>query len=132
MKLMFGTKDGGPESRVYMYGLEIKSLFTIALLRFEHGSREAYHSHAFNCVSLVLSGQLAEYHRASGSQRWVSSGVQLHNPFSVIWTYRDTFHKVYSNGRSWVLTFRGPWARTWREEAGGREYGLTHGRVELP
>ena len=38
----------------------VSTLFSIALLVFEDGSREAYHEHAFNCVSWVLSGHLSE------------------------------------------------------------------------
>ena len=49
MKLFKYMKDGGPESTVWGYFLiEIKSLFTIVLLHFKNGSREAYHNHAFN------------------------------------------------------------------------------------
>ena len=56
--LLFHTgKDGGPESKVDGYWLfRHKRLFTVALLRFSKGSREAYHSHAFNAVSWVLTG----------------------------------------------------------------------------
>ena len=50
--MMFkASKDGGPDSTVWMYGIEVKWLFSILLLRFEDGSRDAYHSHAFDCVS---------------------------------------------------------------------------------
>lgn len=30
-------------------------------------------------------------------------------------TKRSTFHKVVSVGRTWVLSFRGPWSPTWQE-----------------
>jgi hypothetical protein len=46
-----------------------------------------------------------------------------------IYTYRETMHKVTSVGRSWVLTFRGPWCDSWEEFAGGSYRTLTHGRV---
>lgn len=130
MKFLWNKKDGGPESRVWMYGLEIKSLFSILLLRFEDGSREAYHSHAFNCFSWVLSGGLLErFVRTRGLPWFVVRHAPSWRGFS---THRDTFHKVTSIGRTWVLTFRGPWAGTWQEYT--KERGLvtlTHGRKEV-
>jgi hypothetical protein len=59
MKLLETTKDGGAESTVWAHWLiEIKSLFSVALLRFEDGTRDAFHSHAFGCVSWVICGRL--------------------------------------------------------------------------
>lgn len=109
MKLFSYGKDGGPESTVTGFWLiEIRSLFSIALLRFKHGSRDSYHSHAFNCVSWLLKGNLKEYN--------LDSSKRLYKPsIKPIVTKRSTFHKVYSAGTSWVLTFRGPWSKTWKE-----------------
>lgn len=125
MKFFSRTKDGGAESTVWAYWLvEIKSLFSIALLRFEDGSRDAYHSHAFNCVSFVLSGKLVENH-FDGKVNEFKAGMKP------VITKRETFHKVVSVGRTWVLTFRGPWANTWTEYVPGDESSmqtLTHGR----
>ena len=123
MKLFSRMKDGGEESLVWGYWLiEIKSLFSIVLLRFENGSREAYHNHAFNCFSWILWGHLIEY-ILDGPV--ISRGTSL-LPFG---TYRTTFHKVESVGRTWVLSFRGPWSNTWKENIDGEEITLTHGRV---
>lgn len=131
MKFFTKRKDGGPESKVTGFFLvEIKSLFTIVLLRFDEGTREAYHSHAFSCISWVLSGGLLEcFHGAR--KRAVH-----HFPSVVpVITRRSTFHKVYGQaGRStWVLSFRGPWAQTWNEylPAEDRTVTLTHGRKEV-
>lgn len=122
MKLLWNKKDGGPESHVYMYGIESKRFGSVLLLRFEHGSREAYHSHAFNAVSWVLSGKLREYVRKTLQ-------VNIYRPsLSPIRTARSNMHKVYSVGRTWVLSFRGPWVAHWQEI---NEHGLqtlTHGR----
>jgi hypothetical protein len=109
MKIFSYGKDGGNESTVWGYWLvEIKSLFSVALLCFEDGSREAYHSHAFNCISWVLKGQLNENH--------LKGGNNIHKAgMKPVLTYKNTFHKVSSTGRTWVLTFRGPWNRTWKE-----------------
>ncbi|MCP4899859.1 MAG: hypothetical protein GY906_23065 [bacterium] len=125
MKLFRTTKDGGNKSHVWAHTLiELKGLFSIILLRFEDGSREAYHTHAFNAVSWLLSGLLKE-HRIGRSL--------LHRPsLKPIWTARDNMHKVVSSGRSWVLTFRGPWAPTWTEfNEKGKLVTLTHGRREV-
>lgn len=122
MKLFYKGKDGGDESLVYGYWLiEIKWLFSIVLLRFEDGTREAYHNHAFNCFSWLLWGKLIEYHLDGGWRAYTPSPI----PFG---TYRDTFHKVRSVGRSWVLSFRGPWSKTWKESIDGEQRTLTHGR----
>lgn len=123
MKL-FG-KDGGPESTVWGYFFELKRLFSVVLLRFERGSREAYHSHAFHSLNWVLRGHLTEYHLDGRKVTYRPS------PWPVL-TRRGTFHKVYAEERSWVLSLRGPWARTWREYIPGRGFRtLTHGRKEV-
>lgn len=126
MRFLFYGKDGGYESTVWGYWLvEIKSLFSIVLLRFEQGSREAYHNHAFNCFSWVLKGELVEMH--------LDGPVEFHaasyRPFI---TRRSTFHKVVPNRRTWVLSFRGPWADSWKEyiPSEDRIVTLTDGRKE--
>lgn len=125
MKLFQIAKDGGPESHVSgLFAVEIKRLFSVVLLRFAPGSRDAYHSHAFSCFSWVLRGRLVENH--------MNGKVDTHDaswrPFI---TRRSTFHKVVSDGTTWVLSFRGPWANSWREyiPASGKHLTLTNGRV---
>jgi hypothetical protein len=130
VKFLSLAKDGGPDSRVWGYWLfEIKPLFSIVLLRFEDGAREVYHSHAFNSVSWVLKGELEEYHSPE-TRPDVFDRLDIHRPsiFPVL-TFRDTLHKVKSIGRTWVISFRGPWANEWKEvneETG--EVILTNGR----
>jgi hypothetical protein len=124
--LHFGSKDGGPESHVYMYGIECKRIASALVLRFEDGSREAYHSHAFNAASWVLGpGMLEEIHR--------NGPVAYHEPLDVVHTTRECCHKVVSIGRTWVLTFRGPWRDTWVDidTATMRSTTLTHGRQRV-
>lgn len=142
MKFIEVSKDGGPESRVWAYWLvEIKSLFSIALLKFENGSRDAYHNHAFNSISWVLKGRLVEEDLDLKNDR-IALGrfddhkfyTKIHVPsFVPVVTWRTTNHKVTSHGSTWVLTFRGPWSRTWKESVndgngGYVERTLTHGR----
>lgn len=125
MKFLIKCKDGGPESTVTAYVLiEIKCLFSVMLLRFDDGSREAFHTHAFNALSWVLRGSLREIYR-NGYLYWHHPGV------TPIVTLRETYHKVASRGTSWVLTLRGPWAATWRETSPVSDLYLTHGRREV-
>jgi hypothetical protein len=130
MKFLSYGKDGGPDSTVWGYWLvEIKRLFSIALLCFENGSRDAYHSHAFNAVSWVLKGQLREQEIDPETH---GIGLRGYTPsLRPIITKRSTMHKVTSVGRTWVLSFRGPWNDVWHELKDGRDITLTHGRQEL-
>jgi hypothetical protein len=100
-------KDGGPKSHVTGYFFEIKSLFTLALLRFDNGTREAFHSHAFNCISWVIKGKLLE--------QFYDLTERLHITGKVLVTRREDLHRVESIGTSWVLTLRGPWQNYWWE-----------------
>jgi hypothetical protein len=107
--------------------IEWKSLFSVALLCFENGSRDAFHSHAFHSISWLLWGCLGEAYVGTPNSVWF-----YYPSFTPIITKRSTFHKVTSIGRSWVLTFRGPWAKTWDEYRPNekRHVVLTHGRQE--
>ena len=124
MRFLWRAKDGGPESTVVGYWLaEIKWLISIALLCFSNGSRDKYHSHAFNSVSWLFWGALVEEH--------LDGRIEVHTPS--LWpivTRRDTFHRVTSLGTSWVFTLRGPWDPTWREfDPNGETYTtLAEGR----
>jgi hypothetical protein len=124
MKLLRFMKDGGPLSRVTgLFVVEIKKLFSVVLLHFFDGSREAYHSHAFNAVSWVLRGKLVE-NALDGKITEYKPGLKP------IFTPRSMFHKVVSAGDTWVISFRGPWVNTWKEylPAEERFVTLTHGR----
>jgi hypothetical protein len=130
MKFIHKSKDGGSESNVTGYWLiEWKKCFSIVLLRFDKGSREAFHNHAFNAVSWILSGALLEEARENGFTRWKAL---LPSPLP-IYTSRDRMHKVYGAAdRTWALSFRGPWNLYWKEhfvsDEGTKEVTLTHGR----
>ena len=126
MRLFYWGNDGGKFSTVKGFWLvEWKKLFSVVLLRFDPGSRDAHHSHAFNSISWLFKGRLIERH--------LDGAVTVHYPsLWPIMTYRDTFHKVESVGRTWVLSFRGPWEDTWEEvtPTEGR-YRLAKGRVRV-
>lgn len=124
MKFFQWCKDGGPESRVWSFiVVEIKSLFSVMLLKFEDGTRDIFHEHAFNAVSWLFKGSLIE-------DAW-NDGVFIHSPsLKPIITKRKRFHQVTSVGTSWALTFRGPWNHIWVEgDPWMNIYTyLTHGR----
>jgi hypothetical protein len=122
MKFLSWGKDGGADSCVdALYVIEAKSLFSVVLLRFGHGSREAYHSHAFKCWNWVLRGDLWEY---------FPGGAVRHLPRWCLWLVeRETMHRVWSSRTSWVFSIRGPWAPTWEEIKGDERYTLGHGRT---
>lgn len=124
MKLFKYMKDGGPESKSSgLFLIEIKKLCSIVLLKFTDGSRDAYHTHAFDAVSWVLKGKLVEQHMDGRVVEYLPS-------FKPIFTSRGTFHKVVSVGETRALTFRGPWLNKWREflPQEDRFITLTHGR----
>ena len=124
------SKDGGPESTVWAHWLfECKGVGSIVLLRFEDGSRDAYHSHAFNSISWLLSGGLVEDRIEDDLPGGHRVTAYLPHWLPII-TTRDNCHRVVSVGRSWVLSFRGPWARTWREHSAAGDVTLASGRVQ--
>lgn len=105
MKILFKGKDGGPESNVTGYWLfESKRFGSIVLLRFDKGSREAYHNHAFNALSWVLNrkGLLHEFVLDVDTQTVASIDV-LKPSLKPIFTARDRMHKV--NTQKKILPF---------------------------
>lgn len=117
------AKDGGPDSTVTGYWLiEWKRFLSVVLLKFDGYSREAYHDHAFNSVSWVLKGELHEQFYDFAQGRVLSPSLKP------VVTKRTDFHKVDSVGRTWVLSFRGPWATKWHEYVNGEKITLTDGR----
>jgi hypothetical protein len=122
-------KDGGPESKVDGFWIfRHKKLFSVALLRFNKGSREAYHSHAFNAVSWVLTGGLMEVVRSRYG--WDVTGYCP--SIKPVFTPRDRMHKVYGVAEdNWVFSLRGPWKDEWQEVVGDEVITLTHNRVRV-
>ena len=121
MKFFKKSHDGGKDSGVTGYWLiEWKWLFSIVLLRFSKGSREAFHSHAFNAWTLWLKGSVIEEYITSEKYTW--------SPFNWEYTPRTCFHKIIANETSWAISFRGPWADTWEEFKDDKKYTLTNGR----
>lgn len=109
MKFFSSGTDGGDKSGVTGFWLfEIKWLFSIALLRFAKGTRENYHSHAFNALTWFISGKVEEQHLNKEPMYWTPSLKPKYTP-------RSTFHRVNALEDTWAFTIRGPWSKTWYE-----------------
>lgn len=123
--------DGGKDSGVTGYWLiEWKDVFSIVLLKFNEGSRDAYHSHAFNAYTWWLKGRVIEVcydeetKKPSNYKAWTPS-------FKPKYTPKGCFHKIIASETSWALSIRGPWDKTWKEHKDGETYTLTHGRNKV-
>lgn len=122
MRIFQKAKDGGPESPVDAYFLfEFKSFGSVALLKFNQGSREAFHTHAFNAYTWFLSGDLIEEDFDGNFKKYQRSIFPKVTP-------REHNHRVHARKTSWCLTIRGPWSSTWTEDHKGKTTTLTHGR----
>lgn len=134
MRFLWGSKDGGPESRVRMWGIESKHWGSLLLLRFEPGTRESFHTHAFKSWSWVLAGSLAEQVLQEKGPTWTPDETVWHGYYPSrrpVHTDRRTFHRVAGGpDGAWVLTVRGPWWEGWREynPATGEQVKLSNGR----
>lgn len=127
MKFLTISKDGGKKSHVTgLFIIEIKSLFSIVILRFAKGTREAFHTHAFNALTWFLWGNVVEHHKVGTSMEWGPS-------FLPKYTSRTCFHKVYANKNTYALSVRGPWKDTWKEwlPKTNEIITLTHGRKRV-
>lgn len=128
MRFLSKTKDGGQESTVDAYFLfEIKWLCSIAVLRFNKGSRANFHSHAFNALTWFIKGKMTEHFLEDKCVKYKRS------LFPKL-TKKEVMHKVVAEEVSWCLTFRGPWQKTWKEydTVSGKYITLTHGRKIIP
>ena len=122
MRFLSKVKDGGPDSPVDAYVLiEIKPLFSVMLLRFNPGSREVYHSHAFNAFTWFLWGNMWEEQMDGEAYKYRRSLLPKFTP-------RRLLHSVRSYATSWCFTIRGPWQDQWIEYDQSEVTTLTHGR----
>lgn len=119
------ASDGGKDSGVDGWWLiEWKSVFSIVLLKFQKGTREAYHSHAFHAITWFLWGHVEEQFPDNTSKEW---GASLWPK----WTPRHCVHRVNALETTYAISFRGPWSSTWHEINKERKTKTTfeHGRV---
>lgn len=120
--------DGGKDSGVTGYFLiEWKCLFSVALLHFTEGSREAYHSHAFHALTWWLGGTATE-ERIDGTYAVGCRKTKYKRSIIPKLTLRSNIHRVVPEGDCWAFTLRGPWLDYWYEFTKGKRITLTHGR----
>lgn len=125
MRLFDRAPDGGPKSPVEAFFLvELKGLLSIALLKFNTGGREAFHTHAFNALTWFLWGAMVE-------EKFDGTTTRYRRSLLPKLTRRDNNHRVYAERTSWAFTIRGPWAATWTEHSHETqtETTLSSGRV---
>jgi hypothetical protein len=138
-RLFYVKPDGGKDSGVTAYFLiEWKVLFSIGILHFKKGSREAYHTHAFNALTWWLKGKVTEAKLNAGFK---SNGELINKSEDITQEYkpslipkftsRSNFHKVIAHEDTYALTFRGSWRNTWVEFKTNKIINLTHGRKEI-
>ena len=122
--LLFKKKyDGGPDSGVTGYWLiEIKWLFSIVLLRFNPNSRENFHSHAFNAITIWLKGGVVEETINPDNNK---RNVKPYEAGNLKYTPRNNVHKIHCKQTAWALSIRGPWTKTWIEYNAEKEETIT-------
>ena len=123
MKLFKVSKDGGKKSTVTgLFLIEWKQAFSIAFLKFDQGSRENFHSHAFNAITFWMPGSDVTEHHTDGTK------IDWHFGFKL--TPRNCFHKIYANKTSYAFTIRGRWVEEWKEynKANNETIVMTNGR----
>lgn len=125
MRILSRAKDGGPESPVDAFFLfEIKTIGSVALLRFNRGSREAFHTHAFHALTWFIWGDMVEEDIDGALHVYRHSLLPKFTP-------RSKNHRVRAYRTSWCFTIRGPWADIWTETRNGVTTRLTHGRRKV-
>ncbi len=127
-RIFYKKFDGGKNSGVRAYFLiELKILFSIGLLHFKEGSRENYHSHAFNAITWFLKGSVTE------EKPYGKKSKDFKASIIPKFTRRENLHRVVSHSNTWALTFRGPWDDEWYEyqPQNDKIVYLTHGRKEI-
>lgn len=115
--------DGGKDSGVngYLF-FEWKPVFSFGFLRFNPGTRENFHSHAFNAITWWLLGEVEE-------EVWKGKNKVFGPSIVPKITPRDNIHRVKGIKPTWAITFRGPWRDEWFEiDKNGEKIILTNGR----
>lgn len=127
MRFMQTAPDGGKDSGVTgFFIIEIKSLFSIVLLKFLPNQRDNYHSHAFHALTWFIKGLGYE-------DRIDRSYIRVLCPsLRPKYTPRKNTHKVNVIDPLYAISFRGPWKDTWQEvRPDGSTITLTHGQKEV-
>ncbi len=130
--IKWNVKEGGPESPVSFFGIEIKRLGSIGFLKVTEGRREVvFYTSAFHAFTWFLKGRLREEHIQRVSRTGSHSVHSAHTrDLLPKFTSRKCIYRVYALEDSWCFTIRGPWQHVWREFSPktGLFTVLTHGR----
>jgi hypothetical protein len=101
--------DGGQNSGVTgFWVIEWKPVFSLVFLKFNKGTREAYHNHAFSAITFWLWGEAIEHHLDGTIKKWYPSFLPKYTP-------KDCFHKIEAVKDTYAFSIRGPWDKTWQE-----------------
>ena len=122
--LFKSSYDGGINSGVNGFWLiEWKPCFSLVFLKFNKGTRENYHNHAFNAYTWFLWGNVTEHHKDGRKLKWYPSLWPKYTP-------KECFHKVEAHEDTYAFSIRGPCDIMWKEynEEKDEEINLTHGR----
>jgi hypothetical protein len=94
-QLFSKAKDGGKSSPVDGYFLfELKDLCSVAFLKFNKGTREEFHTHAFNALTWFVKGSLIEEDVDGSFKEYKRSIIPKV-------TLRSKNHRVIANEDSW-------------------------------
>lgn len=127
-RILCKKPDGGKDSGVTGYFLiEWKPFFSIGILQFKIGSREAYHSHAFNAITWWLKGYVIEEVLVNVDQGY----YKTFHAGQIKFTPRNHVHKINAMQDTYAFTIRGPWVDHWYEFKNGKIITLTHRRKEI-
>jgi hypothetical protein len=101
--------------------LEWKKFFSIKLFHFHKtdGKQDRFHTHSFNAVSFLLSGNYIEEVVQDGKV------VALdRNRSRVIYIPKNEYHRITKSGGCRTILITGPWEKYWKElrELGNSRY----------
>lgn len=115
--------DGGKDSGVNSYlFFEWKPVCSFGFLKFNKGTRDSFHSHAFTGITWWLKGKVEE-------ETWQGETKTFIPSFKPKITKRDKIHRVKGVETTWAITFRNNWQDQWFEiDKDGNKIILTHGR----
>ena len=103
--------------------IEIKSLFSIYVHKFNTIAQDRFHTHAFNGLAFVIKGGYDEEYKDS-------TGIHL-KTIKPGFRYipREYNHRLLKSKPNTIsILFAGPWGKYWTEEKDGRVRTLTWNR----
>lgn len=108
-------KSHDADSGVTSYSLiEWKERFSIVLLHFSPGSRDAFHNHAFDAYTWWLKGPVIEEFSTDG----IATVFKVLFPsWRPKYTPKSTLHRIVAGPEgAWALSIRGPWSNDSQEQ----------------